>query len=194
MEMKNDILTDKRILRQKLMEKAAGLPESYTARADKQICEAVIKTAEYQNAKTVFCFVGRSTEINTRPILEDALRSGKCLCVPKCYGKGVMEAKRITGFDDLYPAKVGLLEPLDSAELIIPTRIDFAVVPCVACSPSGLRLGFGGGYYDKYLSNAGFFSCMICRKELLCDEIPTESHDVVPDMLITEDFTIVLSP
>ena len=189
-----DISEKKRALREEFTLKAAALPGSYTGPADKLICEAVIKTAEYQNAETVFCFIGRSSEIDTRPIIENALGSGKRLCVPKCVATGVMEARRITGFDELAPAKFGLLEPVDSCALVLPPEIDFAVVPCAACSPKGLRLGFGGGYYDRYLSGACFFTCVICRSELLCEEIPTESHDITPDMLITEDRLIILSP
>ena len=181
------ISEQKRVLREKIIQKAAGLPESYTGSADRLICEAVIKTAEYQSAETVFCFVGRSGEIDTRPILEDALKSGKRLCVPKCVAKGIMEARRITGLDELFPAKFGLLEPKGLSEAVLPAEIEFAVVPCVTCNYSGHRLGFGGGFYDRYLSEAGFFTCMICRKELICDEIPIESHDFIPDMLITED-------
>jgi len=182
-----DISEKKRALREKIMQKVAALSESYTTASDKQICEAVLKTPEYQKAKTVFCYVGRKSEINTRPILEDVLQSGKRLCVPKCVAKGVMEARQITSFDDLVLAKFGLLEPLDDCALVLPSEIDFVVVPCAACNLSGHRLGFGGGFYDRYLKEADFFKCMICRQALICEEIPMEDHDLIPDMLITEE-------
>jgi len=186
-----DILKEKRELREKIIEKARCLPKGYTTEADKKICEAVIGLPEYQRANTVFCFVGRDAEIDTRPILEDVLRSGKRLCVPKCIAKSVMEARRIEGFEDLAPAKFGLLEPVDACETVLPSGIDFIVVPCATCNTSGCRLGFGGGYYDNYLSAAGAFTCMICRDELLCEEIPMESHDFIPNMLITEKRTVI---
>lgn len=185
-----DVSEKKRALREQTMEKAGRLPESYTAMADRQICEAVIGTPEYQSARTVFCFVGRDSEIDTRPILDDALQSGKILCVPKCIARGVMEARRITGYDDLALAKFGLLEPASRCDIVLPRDIDFVVVPCVTCNLFCERLGFGGGYYDTYLSASGFFTCMICRHELLFDEIPMEGHDVVPNMLITEKQTV----
>jgi len=186
----NTIYENKRALREKITEKIAGLPESYATAADKKICEAVINTAEYQRAETVFCFVGRKNEIDTKPILEDILRSGKRLCVPKCVAKGIMEARQITSLDDLSLAKFGLLEPRDSCELVLPSEIYFAVVPCVTCDLSGRRLGFGGGYYDRYLSESGFFTCMVCRHKLISEEIPTDSYDIIPDMLITEEVII----
>ena len=181
-----DISEKKRALRDEYIRKAAALPESYTGPTDKQICGAVIATGEYQRAETVFCFVGRSGEINTRPIIEDALRLGKRLCVPKCVANGVMEARRIKSLDELVPAKFGLLEPADFSETVLPFEIDFAVIPCVTCNFLGHRLGFGGGYYDRYLPEGGFFSCMICRRQLICEEIPMDDHDIIPTLLITE--------
>ena len=186
----NIVYENKRALREKIKEMAAGLPESYATAADKKICEAVINTAEYQRAETVFCFVGRKNEIDTKPILEDILRSGKRLCVPKCIAKGIMEARQITSLNDLSLVNFGLLEPRDSCELVLPSEIDFAVVPCVTCDLKGRRLGFGGGYYDRYLSAADFFSCMVCRHKLISEEIPTDSYDIIPDMLITEEFVL----
>jgi len=181
------ISDEKRELREMLKLRAAALPESYTRRADKQICGSVISTPEYKQAKTVFCFVGRPAEIDTRLILEDALRSGKRLCVPKCVSDGVMEARLITSLSDLSPAKHGLLEPDPSKSgLVFPQEIDFAVIPCVTCDHFGSRLGFGGGYYDRYLQGADFFKCMVCRSELISEKVPRESFDVIPDMLITE--------
>ena len=177
----------KRVLREETALKVAALPKSYTASADKRICEAVIGTSEYQRAQTVFCFVGRDNEINTYPILIDALRSGKCICAPKCVADGLMEARQVTGLDDLALAKFGLMEPVDSCKVIMPSEIDFAVIPCLTCDIFGHRLGFGGGYYDRYLSNSTFFTCMICRRELIREKIPWESHDIIPDMLISED-------
>ena len=181
-----NIQQEKRALREELKYQNAVLPKSYTEQADKRICESVIRTAEYQKAKTVFCFVGRTYEIDTYPIIEDALQSGKRLCVPKCVDKGIMEARRIMSSDDLAKAKYGLLEPGLSCALILPAEIEFAVIPCVTCNYTGYRLGTGGGYYDRYLEGADFFTCMICREKLIREIIPQGDKDVIPLMLITE--------
>lgn len=173
-------------LREEVQRKAASLPPHYLNHSAEEICRTVLNLEEYKRAGAVFSFVGRPFEINTKPIIEDALMSGKILCAPKCIAKGVMDARQILDFDDLEEARLGLLEPKDSCKVILPSEIDFALIPCVSCDMSGHRLGFGGGYYDRYLRETHFFKCVICRQELILENVPWEAHDVIPDLLVTE--------
>ena len=71
--------------------------------------------------------------------------------VPKCISKGIMEVYKIRSFDDLEPGKYGILEPKEGCEKISPKAIHLALIPCLSCSMKGERLGYGGGYYDRYL-------------------------------------------
>ena len=176
----------KKNLRSRMKKKAMELPEEYCTSADKAIGRYVMSLAEYQKAKTVFCYVGRKWEINTRPILEQILRDGKRLGVPKCVEKGIMEVREIDSFECLEAGAYGILEPKDGCACIRSEEIDLALIPCLSCSHDGKRLGHGGGYYDRYLEDADFTKAVLCRERLTEEEIPTDSLDISMDIVVTE--------
>jgi len=179
-------MEEKKILRKRLIGKMESLPEKYREEADREIVRQVLALEEFKKARVVFCYVGVGKEINTWPIIEEGIKQGKTVAVPKCIGKGIMAAYAISGREDLVPSFFGLLEPQRQEKLILPAEIDFALVPCVACNYEGLRLGWGGGYYDRYLANTRFVKAILCREELINPDIPGEGHDVPADMVITE--------
>ena len=105
---------------------------------------------EYVKADTVLLYAGTERETDTEKIIRDALKAGKNVCLPKCTGEGIMDAYRIESMDDLLPGKYGILEPVESCKMVEPGEIDFIMVPCATCNQQGYRLGYGGGYYDRY--------------------------------------------
>ncbi|MBR0399594.1 MAG: 5-formyltetrahydrofolate cyclo-ligase, partial [Mogibacterium sp.] len=102
--------------------------------------------------------------------------------------RDAMEARYITGFDDLEPGAYGIPEPKESSEKADPSDIDIVILPCVTCDRSCNRLGHGAGYYDKFLSTVrgDCFKMALCYEEIMSDGIPVESHDVPADAVITE--------
>ena len=141
---------------------------------------------EYQEAQTVFCFIGTAHEINTRPILEHILSSGKTLCVPLCTAPGIMEPRQITDLHQLLPGAHAIPEPPANAPLVVVDAIDFAILPCVTCNVLGQRLGHGCGYYDHFLSQYRGGTVLLCREQLLRQEIPVEPHDYPVLWVLTE--------
>ena len=141
---------------------------------------------EYRNAQTVFCFVSVRREINTFPVLQDILSSGKTLCVPLCVDKGIMEPRLVTDLSQLQTGRYGLLEPSCDAPLVDVDDIDFAILPCTTCNHAGQRLGKGGGYYDRFLSHYRGGTVMLCREKLIREEIPVEPHDYPVPWVLTE--------
>ena len=164
----------------------AALAPEYKAKSARSIAHRLLAMPEYQEAQTVFCFGGTNREIDTRPILEDALAAGKTLCVPLCTEPGHMESRQITDLNQLVPGRCGLLEPTADTPVIPVDAIDFAVLPCVTCNYLGQRLGHGGGYYDRYLQQITGTQAVLCRTALMCDEIPMEAHDRTIDFVICE--------
>ena len=134
----------------------------------------------------VFCFVGTDREIDTRPILEDILSAGKALCVPLCTAPGIMEPRQVTDLGQLSPGTFGVLEPPAGAPAVPVDAIDFAVLPCVTCNYQGHRLGHGGGYYDRFLSQFRGGTVLLCREQLIRQEIPVEPHDYPVPWVLTE--------
>ena len=181
-----DIIQEKKQLRQKLRQAMAGLAAEYRAEADSQILAQILGLPEYIRARVLFCYVGVGSEIDTRPVLQDALQRGKRICVPKCVARGVMEAREIRSLDELFPAKFGLLEPAEQAPCILPQTIDFGLIPCLSCTPEGIRLGYGGGYYDRYLAKSHFPAAVLCREMLLSRRLSQEAFDQQVPIIISE--------
>lgn len=177
---------EKQRLRRTMRTLERQLPEKYKAASSRSICAHLLAMPEYQAASAVFCFVGTAREIDTRPILADALAAGKRLSVPRCTGPGVMELRQIRSFEELVPGAYGILEPPMTAPLTDPDDVDLAILPCLTCNHLGQRLGQGGGYYDRFLSNYRGGTVLLCREKLIREEIPLEPHDYPIPWVLTE--------
>ena len=175
-----DLEERKKALRQEIKAAAVALDEGYTKEADLEIFSHVAGLSEYEQAGALFCFLGTSGEI------EDALRKGKRVGVPKCTARGIMEVREIRSLGDLEAGKYGILEPGAEAPVIQPEEINLAIVPCMSCSHDGRRLGYGGGYYDRYLVRTRAVKAVICRERIMRADIPVEPHDQLMDMVISE--------
>lgn len=154
--------------------------------SDRSIIENVLHTAAYQAARTVFCFVGRSDEIDTRPLLDRVLRDEKRLCVPQCVGRGQMVCREITALAELACGAYGIEEPSADAPLVTPEEIDLSLIPCVGAAQDGRRLGRGGGYYDRFLARYGGAAILLCRGAFLREDIPMDGYDIPVPILVTE--------
>ena len=177
---------EKQKLRQTVRRLEAELPPSYQTKSSAAIAARLRSMPAYQAAETVFCFVGVGAEVDTRPLLKDALATGKRLCVPLCTGPGRMELRQIADLAQLVPGAYGIPAPLESCPAVPVDGVDFAVIPCLTCSHSGRRLGHGGGYYDRFLSQYRGGAVLLCRERLIREEIPVESHDLPVPWVLTE--------
>lgn len=173
-------------LRKTAEQKRSHLSSKYKTHADKEIVIKILDLPEYIKAKFIFIFVGVKDEIDTKPLIEASLAAGKTVAVPKCKKNSVMDAVVIKSLNDLKSGYFGLLEPIDSSHILMPSEIDFAIIPCLSCDTRGNRLGYGGGYYDRYLSGAAFPYAVVCRDESISESIPTESFDIQSPIVITE--------
>lgn len=177
----------KNALRRELAEVERAMSPEEKQTSDRAILCHVLSAPAYQNARTVFCFVGREDEIDTRPLLERVLADGKRLCVPLCVGKGIMECRAVTDLSRLACGRYGIWEPPADAPLVIREDIDLTIVPCVGAASDGRRLGRGGGYYDRFLSAYRGRTLLLCRGVLLRNDIPREPHDILVPHLVTEE-------
>ena len=177
---------EKQQLRRTMRALESGLSARYKAESSRAIAAHLLAMPEYQEAGTVFCFVGTDREIDTRPILEDVLAAGKRLCVPQCVGKGIMELRQVTDLRQLIPGAYGILEPSADAPLVSLDEVDFAILPCLTCNHLGQRLGQGGGYYGRFLSHYRGGTVLLCREKLIREEIPLEPHDYPIPWVLTE--------
>jgi 5-formyltetrahydrofolate cyclo-ligase len=181
-----DVREKKEAMRKILRQKMRAADPAVQRREDEAICARLLSLPEYERARTVFCFVGTKREVDTRPILRQALAAGKRLCAPVCLGPGRMEARLLRGLDELSPGAYGILEPRENCPPLAPAEIDLAVVPCLACDRAGGRLGQGGGFYDRFMSGRRFPALALCRESLLVAAIPLEPWDQRVDGVVTE--------
>lgn len=177
---------EKMLLRQSIRQKMQEMADDYFRTAGESICKQMIATPAYKNARCVFCFVSHGKEPDTYPLLRQVLKNGKTLCVPLCREMGHMEARQITELSQLRPGAYGIPEPGEDTKPIMKEEIDLAIIPCLAATRDGRRLGKGGGYYDRFLENFRGEKILLCPEKLIVEYIPTETHDFPLPPPITE--------
>ncbi len=157
------------------------------------ICEKFVSLPQYAAARTVMFYVDVRTEVRTRDYLATALTHGKKIVVPWCNATGELELFWLRSMDDLSIGMYKILEPKPELRTLLDRRVaveelDVIMVPGVAFTREGARMGHGKGYYDKLLEHARPDTPLIalafeCQ---LFPEIPTQAHDVFMNLVITE--------
>ncbi|RYL91617.1 5-formyltetrahydrofolate cyclo-ligase [Sporolactobacillus sp. THM7-4] len=143
---------------------------------------------EWLTAKTVAVTLSVGREIETRPIIKRAWAQGKQVAVPKCNPKTKqLTFYRLDSFDQLEKSFYGLMEPNpDKTCPLESSELDLIIVPGVAFDPRGYRIGYGGGYYDRFLSgNHGKTVSLLLNCQMI-ERVPEESFDQRVTKLITE--------
>ena len=97
-----------------------------------------------------------------------------------------MNAYEIHTLSVLEPGMMGILEPPTSCTLVEPEELQLVLVPCVTCTARGERLGYGGGFYDRYLEKTSAFRAILVRSRVMEEAVPMEEHDLCMDEVITE--------
>lgn len=169
--------------------RAAMTPEE-KRRRDGMIFDHIVSSPYYQKAETVICFVSTAIEIDTHRLIHYSLRHGKRVAVPRCMNeKGKMLFFYISSMDDLEVGKFSLLEPdPDRCEQLTDYKNSVCIVPGFAFDPYGFRLGYGKGYYDRFLSQYGEIKIGICYNSCIAPKLPHGYYDVPIDYLFTEKY------
>lgn len=179
---------DKKQFRKETLKKRS---EIYDAATDAAVVRNFIQSEYYQNASWMMLYVSFGTEIYTHDLIRQALADGKHVVVPICNtADHTVTLSEVRHFpDDLEEGHYGILEVKASCMRIVePGQLDLVLVPGMAFTESGNRMGFGGGYYDRFLETVSD-SCItvaLIREDFIYDRIPMEPHDKSVDVLITE--------
>jgi 5-formyltetrahydrofolate cyclo-ligase len=156
---------------------------------DKSVLGHLLGWNIYRDARGIFCFVSFRSEIETRGILLDALADGKTVAVPRVdvHAKE-MKAYVIKDLErDLAPGFREILEPDISCEEARADAIELIIAPGIAFTPRGDRLGYGGGFYDRFIEmHYAIINCALTYDRLVVGALPVKEHDRVVDYLITE--------
>ncbi|MDR2035997.1 MAG: 5-formyltetrahydrofolate cyclo-ligase [Coriobacteriales bacterium] len=165
------------------------------AAADARIKTHLESLPLFQEAQSVFCYLSMGSEVDTRSLIESLLARGKTVCLPRCQGNGIMLAHAVYSLDHLETGALGIPAPAESCPVLEPGALDLIIVPCVACDSFGYRIGYGGGYYDRYLAAAKGdtgaaakqpVTVALCRESNRQAALPVESHDLPVDVIVTD--------
>ncbi|MBM7620232.1 5-formyltetrahydrofolate cyclo-ligase [Bacillus tianshenii] len=177
--------------REEMKNTLAGLSKEQYDEKSRQIHQALFSSAEWERARIVGVTVSRMPEVDTIPIIEQAWLEQKLVAVPKCYPRDKsMKFFLLRGFDELETVYFGLKEP-------DPTRtkpceksaIDLILVPGLVFDKRGYRIGFGGGYYDRFLTDYTGKTVSLAFKEQVKDELEHESYDIPVSTIMTDEST-----
>ena len=163
---------------------------AYFKETDRKISETLIRFFEKSEAETYFCYIPFQNEPDIMPAIFRAQEMKKKIAVPRCEKNGIMTAILLKDIQDLKPGMYGILEPDRGAPVLNAENIDVIMLPGVAFSKNGKRLGRGGGYYDRFCEKFHGLMVGIAREYMLQDDLPCEKHDVKVDVIITEERTI----
>lgn len=139
--------------------------------------------SEFKSSKVILCYVSAHGEVGTHTLIEELLKE-KEVVVPYCIDKcGNMIAVKITSPDDLTEGSFGILEPKNPVPFP-KDEIDFVIVPGIAFDKDGFRLGYGKGYYDRFLSSISPYKLGVCQKEFFVDTLPHNQYDIQMDSVM----------
>lgn len=154
------------------------------SQADNAIAARLFDAPFYASAKTVMTYLSYKSEPDTLGILARMLADGKTVCAPVCYENGRMEAYAFEDVGVLVPSVLGILEPPQQRR-IFPAEIDLCLVPGCCFNEKGHRIGYGGGYYDRYLQTFPGVTCGLFY-DCLKTEFLAEETDIPLHYIITE--------
>ena len=177
----------------KLREKFKAIRLNYSpeqkAKLDNDIIERLMRTYQYKNASTILCYVSTPLEVDTHLLIKKALEDGKRVAVPKCKPETTtMDFYLINSFDDLEKGTFGVLEPIPSRCEIYEGNGGICIVPGLCFDYAGYRLGYGKGYYDRFLTNYSQTKIGICYNDCVQQRLFHGRYDVPVDLLITEKY------
>lgn len=145
------------------------------------IASCLMSQKFYKEAKTIMVYISYNGEVDTHKLIEKMLKDGKKLCAPKCISKEIIEARAFERISDLTLGAYGILEP-DGEQT---EDIDLVIVPGVAFNEELHRIGYGAGYYDRFLENFSGVTCGLFY-EIQKNDFKNDACDKQLDYIITE--------
>ena len=169
----------------------AAIPGAARAAKSESMCRLFLASEDYAAADCIFAFLPFGAEIDTQSILADAWARGKRVAVPVTKAGGQMDFVALGGINGLVISKFGVPEPREGA-IVLPGAETLMLVPGVAFGRDGFRVGYGKGFYDRYLARVmeetpRFPRIGIGFYEQITDSVPHDDYDIALDRLLTDN-------
>ena len=176
--------SEKVSLRKLLLEKRDNTSFDLMKIASDKIQKKLKKIESFKNAQKIGAYYPIGSESLTQDIIQEALSNGKEIYLPKVIGRE-MEFRKITDFSSLEVGSFDIMEPRQGCPA--ENNLDVILVPTIGISPQGVRLGYGYGYYDRFLSKNKTVTISLTLEKQIVKNIPKDDHDVLIDWIVTED-------
>ena len=174
---------DKSALRKTIREKNRAMTEDQIVNASCRLAELFYNTEAYKNANTIYGYLPYNQEVRTVPMLEQALKDGKRVAVPKVYGD-TMRFLYIEDFSQVEKGYSGIPEPIADGP-VADDLTALVLMPGLAFDPEGHRIGYGGGFYDKFLeAEPNHPTVALCYEFQMLPAIETDEHDIPVDCVL----------
>lgn len=191
-------MNDIRPLKQKLRAESKlyrnELSSNEKAELDSKISDRLFNTWQYKSCEVLLTYVSTEIEVDTREIISRALADGKRVAVPRCIDSTrLMDFYFIKDFDDLESGYMGVLEPIpEKCEKMTDFSKGLCIVPALMFDLYGYRLGYGKGYYDRFLSNFCGETLGICYNRCVREKLPHGKFDKCVERIITQSRIITV--
>ena len=183
----SDAVSEKQALRTELRRLRREIPAEQKRMMDDALCESVLMLPAFSASDTLLGFYPLAQEPNILPVLERALALGKRCALPRCHPEDcTMTFHLVTDLDALTEGYYGLREPSSKAPVLQDFSHALCLVPALSFDKHGYRIGYGKGYYDRFLCDFTGVCAGLCYTALLRDNLPRESTDLAVSMIITE--------
>lgn len=181
-------MMNKEAARKKIRALRSEISEQERKERDALIRERLYQLSSFQEADTFFSFVSHGTEVDTKQIISELLQKGKRVAVPKVIGRE-MRFSFISSLDELKEGCMGILEPV--SDNFTEEREGVMLMPGLAFDREKNRVGYGGGYYDRYLAGENsFVKVAVAYDFQIVDKIEAEESDIRPDRIVTDERVI----
>ncbi|MEK5038847.1 5-formyltetrahydrofolate cyclo-ligase [Sporosarcina sp. FSL K6-3457] len=177
----------KQVVRNQVLDLLNSMDREEYSRMSMAIVNRVLLSDEFRSAETIGLTLSRFPEVDTRPLIEAAWQAGKRIVVPKCIqATREMDFRLITSYRHVETVYMNLLEPIvEKTVAVEKDAIDLQIVPGVVFSNEGYRIGFGGGYYDRYLSDYKGETLSLAFDCQTGQAVPVEGHDIPVHKIFT---------
>lgn len=177
----------KRELRAVMKKRRAEMSPKERMAAGRSIQIRLLNSPLYLQSKVLLLYISQGTEVSTSLLLQHALAVGKTVGAPRCGAQASMEFFSLRNMSDLTAGSYGLLEPApDLQEPLSPDSAALCVVPGLAFDEQGYRLGYGKGYYDRYLARYPCQTVGLCYENGRVNELPIDAYDRRVALVVTE--------
>ena len=174
---------DKKALRRQIREKKQAMTEAEIASKSVRLGELFAASDLYQNAETIYFYLPYNQEVRTVPMLERALGEGKRVAVPKVYGD-TMKFIYLENLDQIAKGYAGIPEPIND-EPVAEDRKALVLMPGLAFDREGHRIGYGGGFYDRFLAAEPEHPTLaLCYDFQMLEKLETEEFDIPVDCVL----------